>query len=207
MLVSAVVLAAGAARRYGKPKQLECYPADGTTLLERAISLALLSGAGEVIVVLGNAEQAALEILNSYIRPIDTKNVPMQIVFNPRWAEGQGFSVATGVAALDPQSRGTLFILADQPRVNPETARNLISHFLSLPDSDNKIIFPTFNGKRGNPALFGRGFFSELAALQGDSGGREIVKAHPQAVIELAVADPAIHEDVDTPEDLERLGR
>ncbi|NWJ48729.1 MAG: nucleotidyltransferase family protein [Chloroflexi bacterium] len=203
--VSAVVLAAGAARRYGKPKQLERYPADGATLLERAVSLALLSGAGEVIVVLGNAGLEALEILNNYIRPPDTKNVLLQIAYNPRWAEGQGFSVATGVEALDPQSRGALFLLADQPRVKPETARNLIAHFLNLPDSANKIIFPTFNRKRGNPALFGRGFFPELAALQGDSGGREVVKAHPQAVIELAVDDPGIHEDIDTPEDLARL--
>jgi len=200
--VSAVILAAGAARRFGRPKQLEHWP-DPTspTLVEHALRLALQTTVAEIIVVTGNQAEAVSAVITPYISP---ESRPIKLVYNERWADGQGFSVAAGVGAIAEFSSAALFILADQPRLHPATPQALIDYFEQWSETGEAIIF-TFNGKRGNPALFGRPFFAELSQLQGDSGGREIVRNHPAAVTELFVDDPAIHEDIDTPEDLERM--
>lgn len=204
MKVSAVVLAAGAARRFGRPKQLERWPDETSpTLVERAVHLAAASGVSEVLVVTGNrAEEVAALFLDAAAYP-----VPIYSTFNPRWEEGQGFSVAAGVAALSPDTQAALFFLSDQPRLNSSTAKAILKAFeQSGPEGEAAIIFPTYRGKRGNPVLFGQLYFAELKALEGDVGGRAVVKAHPEAVQEVAVDDPAILEDVDTPEDLANLG-
>ena len=206
--IVAVVLAAGAARRFGRPKQLERWPAvTGPTLVERALANALACAATEIIVVTGNAASEVAAVCATWAAAnlsATGLNQMCQVVYNLRWAEGQGFSVAAGVQAIEPGSRAALFFLADQPRLAPTTGTALITAFKADPD-ERAIIFPTFAGKRGNPVLFGCAHFAALARLEGDVGGRAVVKAHPDCVREIAVADPAIHEDVDTPQDLTRL--
>ena len=202
--VVAVVLAAGAARRFGRPKQLERWPApDGPTLVERATGLALAAGLAQVYVVTGNQREKVEELLR------ENPYQAAKTIYNPQWEEGQGFSVAAGtqtVQSQQPQAQAILFMLADQPRLQPSTLNILLNHLAALGEAgDQAIIFPVYEGKRGNPVIFGKAYFGELAALQGDTGGRTIIRAHPQAAIEVPVPDPAIHEDVDTPEDLKRL--
>ncbi len=203
---SIVVLAAGAARRFGRPKQLERWPApDGPTLVERAVGLALGAKVGQVYVVVGNRREQVEEVLRA------APYSEARTVYNPRWEEGQGFSVAAGIRAVQterPTTRAILFMLADQPRLQPATLTVLLDYFANLGEAgDQAIIFPTYGGKRGNPVVFGRAYFDELALLEGDNGGRTVVRAHPAATLEVPVPDPAIHEDVDTPADLERLSR
>ncbi len=202
--VVVVMLAAGAARRFGRPKQLERWPApDGPTLVERATRLALNSGVGHILVVVGNQAEAVTKLLQA------PEYQKVRSVYNPRWEEGQGFSVAVGVQAaieLHSDAQAILFMLSDQPRLQPTTLTTLLDYFSDLgPPAQQAIIFPTYDGRRGNPVIFGNRFFEELARLEGDSGGRTVVRAHPQAAQEIAVTDPAIHEDVDTPADLARL--
>lgn len=202
--VVAVVLAAGAARRFGRPKQLERWPTpDGPTLVERATGLALAAGLAQVYVVTGNQREKVEELLR------EKPYTAAKTVYNPRWEEGQGFSVAAGVQAVQdqqPEAHAILFMLADQPRLQPETLKTLLEHFATLGQAGQQaIIFPVHEGKRGNPVIFGRAYFEELTALQGDTGGRAVVRAHPEAASEVPVPDPAIHEDVDTLEDLARL--
>ena len=204
--IAIVVLAAGAARRFGRPKQLEHWPEqDSPTLLQRAVGLALTVDGSKVYVVIGNEQEKVRELLAK--KPYRAA----QIIYNPRWEEGQGFSVAAGVEAVQqepPTAKAILFMLADQPRLKTETLLTLLQTFNQLEQSPEKaIIFPVYEGKRGNPVLFGQAYFEELAALEGDTGGRAVVKAHPANVIEIAVDDPAICEDVDTPDDLEKLAR
>jgi len=200
--IVAIVLAAGAARRFGRPKQLERWPAPaGPTLLERALANAQAGGADEIIVVTGNAA-AAIEAIG--LEWAQGASYNYRAVFNPRWQEGQGFSVAAGVQVLRSDVAAVIFFLADQPRLAPSTGAALVAAFRTVAD-ENTIIFPVYGGKRGNPVVFGRAHFAALARLEGDVGGRAVVKAHPECVREIEVNDPAIHEDVDTPQDLSNL--
>jgi molybdenum cofactor cytidylyltransferase len=200
MKLSAIVLAAGAARRFGRPKQLERW--HGSTLVERAVRLAAESGVGEVLLVTGNHAE---EIAALFCDPT-AYSVAVRIVYNSHWQEGQGFSVAVGVKALSPDSEAALFFLSDQPRLKPTSAQVLVQTFAQIgPDRAATILFPTYNERRGNPVLFGRYYFEALSVLEGDVGGRAVVKSYPQAVQEVVVDDPAILEDVDTPEDLAAL--
>jgi molybdenum cofactor cytidylyltransferase len=203
--IVAVLLAAGAARRFGRPKQLERFPTpDSPTLVERATRLALESQVAKVVVVTGNQHKRVEEVL----KPLQSRYAALLTVYNERWELGQGFSVATGVRAVQqvsPEASGILFMLADQPRLQIKTLKSLLDAFEKLDESAQKIVFPVYEGKRGNPVIFGRTFFQELALLEGDSGGRTVVRTHPNAAYEVEVTDTAIHEDVDTLEDFERL--
>lgn len=202
--LAAVVLAAGAARRFGRPKQLERWPyPDSPTLVERAVGLILEAGLPNVYVVTGNQQ---VEVAKSLAKVQEASN--LQIIYNPRWEDGQGYSVAAGVEAVQktlPEAKGILFMLADQPRLKTETIERLAEKFYNIDNSETKIFFPFYAGKRGNPVIFGREFFEELIKLEGDTGGRVVVKKYPAAAIEIVVDDPAIHEDVDTSADLAAL--
>jgi molybdenum cofactor cytidylyltransferase len=203
--LAGIVLAAGAARRFGKPKQLEPWPpASGQSLVERAVRLTLEACQGQIFVVVGNQHSEVQAILETKIA--SERVTP---VFNPRWQEGQGFSVAAGITAVQAANTavwGVLIMLTDQPRLKSQTLSSLVEQFLELGEAGKeRILFPVFAGKRGNPVIFGRAFLEELAGLEGDVGGRAIVRKYPAAILEVPVADGAIHEDVDTPEELAKL--
>ena len=183
----AIVLAAGAARRFGRPKQLERWPDSASpTLLERALVNAQAAGANEIILVTGNAV-AQVEAIGLAWAQGASQNY--KAVFNPRWQEGQGFSVGMGVQALGSDVAAAIFFLADQPRLAPATGAALLGAFKATND-EKAIIFPVYAGKRGNPVLFGRAHFQALARLEGDVGGRAVVKTCPECVREIESKRP-----------------
>ena len=67
------------------------------------------------------------------------------------------------------------------------------------PVEGRSICVPTFNGKRGNPVLWGRRYFSEMASVAGDVGARHLIGEHAEAVCEVAMADDGVLVDLDTP--------
>ena len=87
------------------------------------------------------------------------------------------------------------------PNVKPQTVR-AIDYALS---TQGGIVVPYFHSERGHPVAFGEVFREELLALQGDSGAKAVLQAHPDKVHRLQVNDPGIVQDIDTPEDLQRL--
>ena len=64
--------------------------------------------------------------------------------------------------------------------------------------SGQPIVAPLYAGRRGNPVLFDRSLFAELAAQQGDRGGREVIQAHPERVATVAFDRPELQTDLDT---------
>jgi molybdenum cofactor cytidylyltransferase len=64
---------------------------------------------------------------------------------------------------------------------------------------------PTYDGKLGNPVLWGREFFAAMSQLSGDRGARSLLDAQRDQLVEIPVPDGAILTDIDTPEALERL--
>lgn len=183
-MIAAVVLAAGESRRMGRPKQL--LRVGMSTMVERAVQAARGAGIHTVYVVVGH-EAAAVQASLAHLQ--------VAFVENPNYAEGIGASVRAGVAALPEAVTAAMFLLADQPFVGVE----LISA-LCRRSTESNIVAPVAAGQRGNPTLFGRAFFPELLQASGDSGGRTVIHAHPEA---LAFVDWPAEDlvDVDTPED------
>jgi len=187
----AIVLAAGAARRYGRAKQVETL-ADGNRFVQHA-ARAALAVADDVRVIVGAHREAVIEAL---------AGIGVQVVDNPDWARGMGRSIAAGFASLiaDGVDRPALLCLADQPRVGAEALRRLLDVAAAHPDA---IIVSDYGSTRGPPCLFPPRCFAELAALDGDEGARAVLKAHAATV--QTVWLPEGLDDVDTEADYRRI--
>jgi len=191
--VAAVVLAAGASERFGQPKQL--LPWAGSTLLSHVVDRALASQADPVVVVLGHQAEACRAALGDR---------PVTVVVNPDWAQGQSTSVRVGLAALPSGVGAVLFLLADQPGVTPAIINALIERHRS---TLAPVVWPEYEGRRGNPVLFDRDTFRQLAQVTGDTGGRPVLQAHADRAQRVPVSDPGVLFDIDAPEDYSRLAR
>lgn len=188
----AVLLAAGASTRLGRPKQL--LEIDGCPLVVRAAEAALGSAAWPVVVVLG--AHAGL------IRP-HLVRLPVLIAENSAWAEGMASSLRTGIATLQGFSRlldAALVVLVDQPAFSAGVIAQLVA---TQRATGRSIVAARYAGHLGAPALFLREHFAALAGLEGDAGARQLLAA--QADRAAAVDLPALAQDLDTPADLAAL--
>src|SRR6185312_10512462 len=187
--IAAVVLAAGMSSRMGSNKLMA--ELNGKPLVRHAVEAALASAAAPVIVVTGNEEaktRAALSGLN------------VSFVGNPDFARGLSTSLKTGIAAVPPDCDGAIVLLGDMPGVSAALIDKLIASF--DPGEDRAICVATRNGKHGNPVLWARRFFEEIASIEGDVGAKALVGAYGDLVREVEAADDAPLIDIDTPEAL-----
>jgi molybdenum cofactor cytidylyltransferase len=97
---------------------------------------------------------------------------------------------------------GALIALGDMPYIAPDLVAEMIRDHSGLGDHETRISFPVHEGRRGNPVLWGRGFFAALGELSGDMGGRQVLSENPAAVNSIGWHDDSIHRDIDTPADL-----
>jgi len=197
MSVHAVVLAAGAGRRMGGAKHLlRVGAAPGTPMLEcvlRALSelprLGVELGGPTVVLSEGDALGARC-----------ARHCGVRAVY-ARAGEGRAASVRAGVAAVPAVAEGILFALADQPLLRGEDFAALVRGFAGEP---GRIAAASYGGQRGTPVLFASRYREELLALRGSQGGRELIRAHPDALLEVPIC-AARGRDVDRPEDLAAL--
>lgn len=186
-MVSAILLAAGESKRMGEPKQL--MPLGKTTILEQTIDNLLGSRVSEVIVVLGyRAEEAMKKIA---VKPI-------KITINPAYHRGMSTSIVTGLNSVDDRAQAVMLALADQPLIDSQTINRLIAEFLS---HNKGIAIPVYCGRRGHPVIFAIKYKEELLELTGDVGGRQIIRQHPDDILEVAVNSESIITDIDTTSD------
>lgn len=185
--VAAIILAAGASERFGRPKLLVDWR--GKPLIAHVADVVLASPARPVIVVVGAHESAIRSALGDR---------PAQVVVNPNWAEGMSTSVRAGLAALPPNIEGVLFVLADQPNLTPDLLNRLIARFA---ETGAPMVEPRWGDRPGNPVLFGRELFGELMQLTGDRGGRPLIHMYADRVAVVQVDDLNTFRDIDTPED------
>jgi molybdenum cofactor cytidylyltransferase len=186
-MLSAILLAAGESRRMGKLKQL--MPLGKGTIIEQAIDNLIASALDEVIVVLGHKAEEIKEA-------ISTRSV--KIAFNPSYQEGMSTSIIAGLKLVDPRAEAVMLALGDLPLVDSQTINHLIDEFHK---SDKGIILPTYKDKRGHPVILAIKYQPELLELKGDIGAREIIKRHPQDVLEVAVDSAGVISDIDTEDD------
>ncbi len=187
--VAGIILAAGGALRFGKPKQILTWREK--TFIQHVAETALAAGLSPVVLVSG----AYAEV----VEPC-TDRLPLTITRNPDWQMGQSASVQAGIRALPPETGAAIFLLADQPQVTTEVLRALVErHSLDL----SPIVATQVQGQRANPVLFDRNTFPDLLTLEGDTGGRQLFSRYP--VVYLPWHDERLLLDIDTQEDYNKL--
>lgn len=157
--VPAIILAAGASTRLGRPKQLERLR--GERLLERAVRLAVGAGLTPTVVLGCAAELIERECA-----------LPRGcVLLNPDWRSGMASSVRAGLAALPPDVPGALLMTCDQPGVTAAHLRQLVAQGLA----NRCVVGSAYAGKRGVPAWFPAEVFPRMMQLVGDTGARELL--------------------------------
>src|SRR5262245_7192067 len=166
----------------GRPKAL--LPWRGRTFLENILASIHRSTIGDVVVVLGHHAEAIMETV-ALTHP----------VLNPDYEQGMTTSIQRGIRAIPSDVGGAMLILVDHPVIKPGTINALIENFRS-----GCIVLPTYRGRRGHPVLFARSVLEEILQLPPSLGANSVVWKDPSRIVEVALEDPGITIDIDTPE-------
>jgi molybdenum cofactor cytidylyltransferase len=187
-VIAGVVLAAGAARRFGSQKLLASI--GGVPLVRRSVEALHDTSLDEIIVVLGSDASAMAAAL---------AGLPVRTVTNAEYAAGMSTSLRAGLDALEPHTDAALIALADQPGVDARIVDKLVERYRA---ARAPIVAPLYRGGvRGNPVLFDQSIFAELRTVTADEGGRSVVARDPTRVA-LVEIDLEMPRDVDRPEDI-----
>jgi molybdenum cofactor cytidylyltransferase len=189
--VAALVLAAGKSSRMGANKLLEDIA--GKPMIRHTVEAAAAAAVAPIVVVTGRDRAEVMAAL---------AGLPVTEVHNPHYADGLSTSLHAGLAALG-DADAALVCLGDMPRVSAAVIDRLIAAF--NPVEHRAICVPAFNGKRGNPVLWSARYFEAMKQLTGDKGARELLTDFGEDVVEVAMSDDAVLDDIDTPEALARL--
>ncbi|WP_258364256.1 nucleotidyltransferase family protein [Halomonas sp. LBP4] len=189
----AVVLAAGYSRRFGAADKRIARLPDGRRLLADTVTRA----------------QEAFPLLRVVLREEDDPaalGLPREtpLLRAPRAERGLGASLADAIAAIAgddalADTGAAAILLGDMPDIAVTPLATLSSQA-----DRSRILRPSYAGHPGHPVFFGRDFWPELAALNGDDGARDVIRRHRDRYREIAVEDPGVCRDIDTPAELAR---
>jgi len=189
-VIAGIVLAAGSGSRFGGAKQLA--ELDGIPLLEHALrAIEAVPAIDRAVVVLGaRAEEILAGVDLGTVEPIICTD----------WEEGQAASLRCGVEAVAGEADAAVLTLGDTPHISAQ----VIARFAELASEHgaHARARAVYEGRPGHPVALGSAYFPQIAALRGDTGAREVLKAIGAFAIECA--DLCSDLDVDTPQALER---
>ena len=190
--VAALVLAAGSSQRMGSGNKL-LQAVGGVPMVRRVANAALASRCTSVTVVTGFAAEEVQACL---------AGLDVDFAHNAGHATGMASSLRCGLAALPADADAVVVLLADMPCIHGGHIDRLIAAF---DPQQAKIVVPMKAGRRGNPILWPSAFFTEMQAVEGDVGARDVLRRHADQIEAVAFDDDAIFADVDTPAALEEL--
>jgi CTP:molybdopterin cytidylyltransferase MocA len=190
--VGAVVLAAGASSRMGGSDKL-LLEFDGRPMVRHAIEAASEGGCHQVVVVYAS-EQVK--------RAVDGA---AELVHNPRAGTGMSSSLKVGLAALRLDMEGALILLGDQPLVGSRAVIALLRSWRR--EGSRPAVAMSGEGSRKwtPPVVIARDLWSEVNALEGDVGARQLFDAHPELLDLVPAAGRP--DDIDTPDDYAKIVR
>lgn len=192
IMISCILLAAGASSRFGSPKPLA--HAGGATVIEHIQRTLLSTKTTEIIVVLG----AEADVISSRIIP-DRR---IRCVVNHAFALGQTHSFKTGLSYLSADAAGIMLLPVDVPAVKKETLDLLIDAFL---EKNPPIALPTYRGRNGHPPIFSADLLEELRNLQNEDPIFSVQRRHEQDILKIPVEDEGVVLSFNTPEEFKEI--
>ena len=187
-MITGIILASGFSNRMGKDKLL--IEIKGEKIIERVINACIQSNLNKVILVY--REQDIKEIAKKY---------KIKVIQNNQAYKGQSESMKIGIRNTDDDS-SYMFIVGDQPFINPETINRLIKEYK---DSKSTITIPYYGRERGMPIIISNIYKDELLNVTGDKGGRDIIEKYLQKARIVNIENIKIGKDIDEPQDLDKL--
>ena len=191
--IHAVLLAAGRSERMGRNNKL-LLNVDGVPLVRKSAINILNSNVASMTVVTGFDENKIVNALSG---------LTVNFVKNINFRDGLSSSLKAGLANIIPTPSAVIICLADMPKIQPEHINRLIENFDPLRGLE--ICIPTNNGKRGNPVLIGSCFFPHIFETSGDFGAKQVMKHHPDKIVEVEIGTSDIHFDIDTQDEYENF--
>lgn len=188
MRVKAILLAAGESTRMGSDNKL-LLPVAGKTVLRHLVDTFLAADLDEVLVVLGHQSHTVRAVL---------AGLPVTLVDNPDYRQGQMSSVHAGVSAITGACDAIIISLSDQPLLTVTDIDRLIEAFRSR--ERGAIVVPTYQGQRGNPILLDGGYRDRLVSGGHNLGCRKLIERNPHDVVTVAFEHDHVVVDMDTPE-------
>ena len=162
-------------------------------MIAGVVDAATEASCSPVIVVAGYDEPAIRKALEGR---------KVHVISNPDWELGLAGSLRAGIAALPDAVDGVLIMLGDMPLVKASTLQALKTSFIA--GEGERIVYPTCEGRQGNPVLFPARFFDDILNLQGDRGAKELLKKHAAHTVAVPVKSREVLLDCDTEEDYAR---
>jgi molybdenum cofactor cytidylyltransferase len=199
-MISAIILAAGASRRMGRPKML--LPWGNVSVLEHVISVFARAGIEDILVVTGAVREQIEEAVVKY-----GKRYPVRSIHNKDYSHGEMMSsLQCGLHALVPRTisrvevvtTAALVGLGDQPQVQAGSVRLVWEAFIQ---TESPLVVPSFQMRRGHPWLVARPLWAELLEMHPPQSPRDFLNAHASEIHYVNMDSPSILNDLDTPED------
>ena len=186
--IGAILLAAGSSKRMGSVNKL-LLEIDGVPMIKKSIKPFVNTNIKPIVVVTGFESERVKSCLMEY---------ELQFVYNSRFEEGMGASLAVGAASLSsPNLDGIMISLGDLPYVREGSMRSLLAAFETC--NANRIVVPSCRGKQGHPITFPIRYLEELRKLKGDVGARNLIRRDRESIVTVELDDIGIAQDVDEP--------
>jgi molybdenum cofactor cytidylyltransferase len=164
---------------------------------------------GECVHQLRNSQLADIIVVLGY-REFDVRTrlagTGVQYAINKDYQRGMLSSIKTGLELISPNTDAFLLALVDQPMIRADLINRLIEAYTS---HDQSIVLPTYEGRRGHPLIISTSHIDDIMQLddQGEGGLRDFISANQAEILEVPVETPAVTQDIDLPEDYERLSQ
>ena len=190
--IGAVILAGGKSTRFGAPKVLQSF--GGTPFLLCITRPLLQAGVENITLVLGHQAEQLI--------PAVPEAEKIQVIINRNYEAGQFSSIQAGVWAMPDSLAGVLLCLIDQPHIHSATYRIVLDKARRMAE---KIWIPTYRSRQGHPVFLPGWLLAEIKRQPTAISLRDLLFRFLKEIEKVEVDDPGILEDMDTPEDLQRL--
>jgi len=197
-MISGIVLAAGASSRMGQAKAALPVNDTGETVVARVVRTVIAGGVPEVVVVAG----AHIDAVRVAMPAFETR---ARMIEHPGWERGQLSSLLAGLDAVDePLLEAVIVTPVDVPMIAPSTVAAVIAAWRT---TRAPIVRPVSGLRHGHPVIFDRAVFGDLRAADVSLGAKAVFALHRERVLNVEVEDRGAFDDIDTPEDYQRVVR